>query len=403
MKQLLLIILLATVVLSAPIYSIESGVPNSWIVVYEKGVSAQQVQTHKQKLSTIDPRSEIKWEYNTVLNGFSGSFNNDAVKYLASQAGVKFIEQNQYAYATCVTQENVPWGLNRISTKGFSRPTGEYTYDLDGSNTNAYILDTGIRKSHVEFWDYDTQETRAVFGFSAINEADGDFNGHGTHVAGTVGGVNVGVAKKVKLIDVKVLSASGSGTWDGVIAGIDWAVQHTKSTGIPSVANMSLGGGRSVAVDSACIEAGNHLVLVVAAGNNNGDAANTSPGNLGNSSMDILSIGSISEAVEGGGPDYRSPFSNYGSSVSLFAPGAAVRSAWYTGDESYNTISGTSMASPHVCGIAAQIAGTFNIPVPDIGRVIKQTILRQASTDTIATLPIGTPNLVAYSGCSISK
>jgi len=412
MIKLVVIALLITLAFSkAPVRRATNGkgIDGSWVVVYETGVTALTAAKHKQQLSIIDPNSRVVFDYTWVYTGFSGFFSDEAINYLAAQPGVKYIEQDQVVTINqeCKIQTNAEWGLARISIKGLPKASNEYKYDTDGKGVKAYILDTGIRDTHVEFYTSATDsKSRASNPLEANfipGEAIGDFNGHGTHVAGTVGGLTVGVAKQVQLIGVKVLSASGSGSWAGVIAGIDWAAEDSdKDPDTLGVLNMSLGGGKFQAVDDATIAASLEVVVSVASGNNGGDAINTSPGGLGNSSTAVLSVGAIQEAPVGS-MDTRASFSNFGASVSLHAPGVSVRSAWYTGDSEYVTISGTSMASPHVCGVTALVYPEIakDIYLPD---TVKLYILEKlASTNTIANLPANTPNIVLYSGCGVDK
>jgi len=371
------------------------AIEGQWIVVYKSGVSAQQISKHKTVLSSVDPNAELLFDYSTVYTGFSGRFNADAVKYLAAQPEVKYIEQDQVVRINqeCNSQRNCPWGLARSSVRVPVLAENIYQYGYDGRDVTVYIVDTGIYLAHNDFGG------RARFGANYINgEQPTDLNGHGTHVAGTVGGKTYGIAKEVELVAVKVLGANGSGTWAGVIAGIDWSAADSKTGKTKrTIINMSLGGGLSQAVDDACIAAGEQVLVVVASGNNARDARDYSPGNLGNETTDILSVGALTETPFGQ-KDQPAYFTNFGSSVSVFSPGVAVLSCWWTGPDSTNTISGTSMASPHVAGIAALFAGhsTGDITTGDL----KKQLLSWATPGEIVNLPgVGTPNLIAHSPC----
>jgi subtilisin family serine protease len=211
-----------------------------------------------------------------------------------------------------------------------------YSYNKTGFGVRAYIIDTGIRFGHSQFGG------RATSGFDAVDGGSADdCNGHGTHVAGTVGGSTYGVAQAVTLIGVRVLNCQGSGSTSGVIAGIDWVTAHAVR---PAVANMSLGGGISSSVDNAVknmIASG--VATAVAAGNSNQDACKSSPARV----AVAMTIGATNKA------DRKASFSNHGSCVDWFAPGVGITSAWYTSNTATNTISGTSMASPHTAGVAA--------------------------------------------------
>jgi subtilisin family serine protease len=271
------------------------------------------------------------------VKGFSGRLTAAAIEEFRRNPKVKYIEQNQVV-TLVATQNNATWGLDRIDQANLPLSTN-YTYNTTGSTITAYIFDTGVRSDHVEFGG------RVTGGFSAITlePTPEDGNGHGTHVAGTVGGSTYGVAKAVKIVPVKVLSATGSGTNAGVIAGLDWAVLNHEA-GVPAVGNMSLGGGASTALDAAvrrCITDG--IVMAVAAGNSNVNASNSSPARV----AEAITVGSTTSL------DARSSFSNYGPIVDIFAPGSSITSAWHTSSTILNTISGTSMASPHVAGAAA--------------------------------------------------
>jgi subtilisin family serine protease len=278
--------------------------------------------------------------YAHALNGFAGEVSSAARQGLLADAQVVRVEPDRRMWAWG-TQQNATWGLDRIDQR--NRPLdGVYNYGQTGAGVTAYIIDTGIRLDHVEFTG------RLIGGFDAITSGGSanDCNGHGTHVAGTVGGTVYGVAKAVKLSPIRVLDCNGSGTTSGVIAGVDWVAANHKK---PAVANMSLGGGASTSLDDAVrrsIAAG--VTYAVAAGN--GDrigrqqpACNYSPARV----REALTVGATNNT------DAKASWSNYGECVDLFAPGVSITSAWYTSSSATNTISGTSMASPHVAGVAA--------------------------------------------------
>jgi len=271
---------------------------------------------------------------------------------------------------------------------------GQYKYDSEGAGVQAFIVDTGVLTTHTEF------AGRAVWGANYAGDGKNtDCNGHGTHVAGTVGGTLYGVAKKVSIIAVKVLGCTGSGTNSGVISGIQYTATNRK--GKPSVANMSLGGGFSQALNDAVKAAVNAgVVFAVAAGNENQDACNTSPA----SEASAITVGSTDVEDKGTSTqiDIRSSFSNFGKCVKVLAPGSLIKSAWYTSNTATNTISGTSMASPHVAGVAALILG--NNPTATAA-TIEKLLLAQASSDEIdlactTTACRNTPNKLLYSACA---
>jgi subtilisin family serine protease len=278
--------------------------------------------------------------YTTVLNGFAGAMSDAARDGLLRDARVSRVEPDGIARAS-TTQSNATWGLDRIDQRALPLST-TYSYANTGAGVNVYIIDTGIRTSHSEFGG------RAVGGYTSINDGNGtnDCDGHGTHVAGTVGGATYGVAKGAKLIAVRVLDCGGSGTWSGVIAGMDWVTaNHVK----PAAANMSLGGGASASVDQAAanmIAAG--VATAIAAGNGNQggrqqDACNYSPARVATA----MTIGATTKT------DAKTSWSNYGACVDFFAPGYQITSAGITSNTATATMSGTSMASPHVAGVAA--------------------------------------------------
>jgi subtilisin family serine protease len=276
--------------------------------------------------------------YTHVLNGFAGAMSDAARDGLLRDGRVLRVEPDGVARTTA-TQSNATWGLDRIDQRALPL-SGTYTYNNTGSGVTAYIIDTGLRYSHSEFG------TRASFGYDAFGGNGSDCNGHGTHVGGTVGGTVYGVAKSVRLVAVRVLDCGGSGSWSGVIAGMDWVTaNHVK----PAVANMSLGGGSNASVDDATkrmIAAG--VATAVAAGNGNmggvaQDACKYSPARV----PEAITIGATTSS------DAKTSWSNYGNCVDFFAPGASITSAWYENDTQTRTISGTSMAAPHVAGVAA--------------------------------------------------
>jgi subtilisin family serine protease len=305
-------------------------IPGRFIVTLRDGASPNEVAG----AYGVQP----DYVYRHVLNGFAGAMSTAARDGLLRDGRVSRVEPDGVA-RTVTTQSNATWGLDRIDQR--SRPlNGTYTYTNTGSGVTAYIIDTGLRYTHNDFG------TRASFGYDAFGGNGSDCNGHGTHVGGTVGGTTYGVAKGAQLVAVRVLDCNGSGSWSGVIAGMDWVTANHKK---PAVANMSLGGGANTSVDDAArrmIAAG--VVTVIAAGNGNQggrqqDACKYSPARV----TEGLTIGATTST------DAKTSWSNYGPCVDFFAPGASITSAWYTSDTATSTISGTSMAAPHVAGVAA--------------------------------------------------
>lgn len=305
---------------------------------FKEGVEQARVATQKVLKENQIAEEKLEHVYAYALNGFSATLTDEEYLKLKSDERVKYIEPDAVVKAFN-TQTNATWGIDRVDQRDL--PLNQtYTWDATGQGVRAYIIDTGIRYTHVDFG------SRASFGFDAFGSNGNDGNGHGTHVAGTVGGTTYGVAKNALLVAVRVLDNSGSGSTSGVIAGMDWVTaNHIK----PAVANMSLGGGASTATDEAVArmyDAG--VPVIVAAGNGNmagreQDACNYSPARA----PKAYTVGATTSS------DAKASYSNYGNCVNMFAPGSSITSAWYTSNTAINTISGTSMASPHVAGAAA--------------------------------------------------
>lgn len=335
------------------------------------------------------------------FNGFVAQATETYVKFLRQHSLIAAVEPDMYVHSNedpiCLLQRNATWGLNRVSERQIDLD-GTYHYDHDGEGVDAYIIDTGIWVTHDEF--NTGNSSRAVWGANFADSVNKDCNGHGTHVAGTIGGKTWGLAKKVNLVAVKVLDCDGSGTNSGVIKGMEWVVAQRKARGRPSVVNMSLGGGFSSMVNNAVTalkEAG--VVVVVAAGNEDSDACGGSP----SSSPDAITVGAtaIESAWDGKQNDQRSYFSNYGTCVDIFAPGSGITSSWTGSNDAKKTISGTSMASPHVAGATALFLSYNPMATPEQVR----TYLTSSSTPDSIKMSCRSatceksPNKLLFSSC----
>jgi subtilisin family serine protease len=313
--------------------------------------------------------------YAYAIYGFSAQMSEEQALNMSRDPRVKFVEEDSTVEAS-ITQNNPPWGLDRVGQRDL--PLNHvYSYTTTGSGVNVYIIDTGIRRTHTQFGG------RASVGFDAIGDGQNtnDCNGHGTHVSGTVGGSTFGIAKAVRLFAVRVLNCSGSGTNSGVIAGVDWVTANHVN---PAVANMSLGGGASTALDTAVNNSINSgVTYAVAAGNSNTNAANSSPARV----AAAITVGSSTMA------DARSSFSNFGSVVDIFAPGSSILSSWNTSDTATATLSGTSMATPHVAGVAARFLQSNPGASP---ATVRNEIVNQATLNRLSGIPTGTPNRLLF-------
>ena len=319
--------------------SVESeAIAGRYIVVFKAGISDP---AGKAKSKALRHGAKLRHTYTKAIPGFAAELSSEAVAALRADPDVDFIEADQ-VMRVATTELNATWGIDRIDQRALPL-TGSYSYSNDGSGVTAYIIDTGILLGHTQFGG------RASTGFDAVTAGGSaaDCNGHGTHVAGTVGGSSYGVAQGVSLVAVRVLDCGGSGSTSGVIAGIDWVTAHRV---VPAVANMSLGGGASTALDQAVqrsIQSG--VTYAIAAGNGNfigiaQDACKTSPARVG----PAITVSATNSS------DTKASWANFGKCVDLFAPGVGITSSWYTSATATSTISGTSMAAPHVAGAAAR-------------------------------------------------
>ncbi|KAK2628757.1 hypothetical protein QTJ16_001860 [Diplocarpon rosae] len=375
----------APILLAAKIADI---IPDNWIVVMRAGVSESAFRAH---LSSRDPAvvSRIKSTFRLGrFKGYSGSFTRTLVDALTTSLDIAWIEPDtRVRTLTLTSQFNASWGLSRISHREANGTS--YIYDESaGEGTFAYIIDTGIYVEHAEF------EGRATFGANLVGDGDdSDSNGHGTHCAGIIGSRSYGVAKKASLIGVKVFGANGSSSMSNIIAGIEWAVDDAREKGRigRAVANLSFGGFYSRSGNAAvraAVEAG--LFVGAAAGNDGAPAFFTTPA----SERTACTVGATDMT------DARAPYSNFGSVVDIFAPGRSIISTWIGGPTRTNTKSGTSMAVPHVVGLAAYLMGLEGPkePGPLCEQMRQMATKKKLSGTSRSFLPglMGTPNLLAY-------
>jgi subtilisin family serine protease len=353
-----------------------AAVSETYIVVLDKSVAnpASHAAAHG-----VTPTSV----WRAALNGYAAPMTSARASAIAASPNVKYVEPDGIATVTAA-QSPATWGLDRIDQRNLPL-SNSYSYNATGAGVKAYIIDTGIRTSHVEFGG------RAIDGFDAIDGSlpAADCNGHGTHVAGTIGGTTYGVAKSVTLVAVRVLNCAGSGTWATVINRINW-VTSNHLPGEPAVANMSLGGGFSQAVNDAVTGSiADGVTYAVAAGNGDSfgnplDACGQSPAGVG----PAITVSATSSS------DVRASWANFGTCVDIFAPGVSITSAWRTSDSATNTISGTSMATPHVAGAAALTLQAHPTWTP---AQVNAAIVDSATTGVVGSPGAGSPNRLLYS------
>lgn len=317
----------------------------------------------------------ISQVYTHALQGMAIQADERTVRSMLRDRRIAFIEEDAEVFLSN-TQTNAPWGLDRIDQRNLPLD-GRFTAANGAANVRAYVIDSGIRGSHSQF------SGRMLPGATAINDGRGtnDCNGHGTHVAGTIGGTTWGVAKNVRLVPVRVFGCTGGSANSTIIAGIDWVAANAVR---PAVANMSLGGPASAAIDNATNNLINRGVVVVAAAGNEGqNACNVSPARV----SAAMTVGSTTAN------DQRSNFSNWGSCVNIFAPGSNIRSAWHTSNTAANTISGTSMAAPHVAGVVAMWLSVNPNASP---AQIRNAIYNRGTTGRLSGIGSGSPNRLLY-------
>jgi subtilisin family serine protease len=347
------------------------AVPGSYIVTLKGSAARSTADSGRAVAHRYGAR--IDRTYSAALNGYSVEVSEAQARRLAADPAVESVVQNR-VFTVDATQPNPPsWGLDRIDQRALPLDSS-YTYpDKAGEGVTAYIIDTGVRITHQDFGG------RASYGYDAIDNDNTaqDGHGHGTHVAGTVAGGSYGVAKKAKIVGVRVLNNQGSGTTAQVVAGIDWVTRNAVK---PAVANMSLGGGADSALDTAVrnsIAAG--ITYAVAAGNESTDASTKSPARV----AEAITVGATTST------DAKASYSNYGSILDIFGPGSSITSSWGTGDTATNTISGTSMATPHVAGAAALYLSQNPASTP---AQVASGLIAAATPNVVTSPGTGSPN-----------
>ncbi|MCJ1679156.1 S8 family peptidase [Streptomyces sp. APSN-46.1] len=358
-----------------PLHTAPNAVPGKYIVTLGKGVDAAKLVKKLQ----LKP----SFVYHSAMNGFAVPLTRLQLDAVRVSPGVKSVEEDAQVSSapvpTAASQVRAPastWGLDRIDQRQLPLDNN-FTTEGSGAGVTAYILDTGIDYSHTEFGG------RAKFGFDAMGDgrAGQDCNGHGTHVAGTVAGSTYGVARKASLVSVRVLGCDGKGTWSGIIAGMDWVARNAKQ---PAVLNGSLGGPRATAVNNAATALSDAGVLpVIAAGNEAQDACNVSPA----SAFRVVTVAATNRW------DEETSFSNYGTCVSIYAPGRAIDSARLGGGSV--ALDGTSMASPHVAGVAALYKQAHPTALP---AEVAAFLDAESTKDVVTNISSGSPNQLLYTG-----
>ncbi|MFG1909937.1 S8 family peptidase [Kribbella sp. NPDC048928] len=353
-----------------------NAIPGSYIVVLSGQTTRAQTRVASQSLATSYD-VKVKDQYDSSIKGFSASMSEEQAKKVAGDSRVAFVQQNQ---KITVSQDDPPWGLDRADQRDLPLDK-KYEPSTDAKNVNVYIIDTGIYAKHQDFGD------RASVGTDTVGDGQNgvDCMGHGSHVAGTIGGTTYGLAKAAKLIAVRVLDCSGSGSTESVVAGIDWVTKNAKK---PAVANMSLGGGADDALDAAVkASVGAGVTYAVAAGNDGADACQSSPAK----EPSAITVGATDDA------DQRADFSNFGKCVDVFAPGVDITSVGITGPDATAKMSGTSMATPHVAGGAALYLADHPDATP---ADVAKALLASSTPDKVGDPGTGSPNQLLYVGAS---
>jgi subtilisin family serine protease len=362
---------------------IANRIADQYVVVLDNDASDAKVASARAAATAAG--GEVLFTYGHAIKGFAAKLPPAALAAVRASANVDYVEADASIQLDLpasevsdqTTQRNPTWGLDRVDQKDLPL-NNKYTYNNDGTGVTVYVIDSGIRITHTQF------EGRASHGFDAVDGGPADdCNGHGTHVAGTVGSAKYGVAKKVSLVAVRVLDCDGNGSFSGVIAGIDWVTEHAP---LQAIANMSLGApGRHSATEQAITESINAGVpYAIAAGNDGVNACDYTPARTPRA----ITVGATDDG------DWETWFSNYGECLDIWAPGQDITSTWNTSDTATNTINGTSMASPHVAGVAA----LYNQLHPSAtSAAISKAVVNQATRNTVSLIGPGSPNKFLFS------